>query len=761
MEPGGTERGGTLHHAPYLVALSVGRRVLESVALVGLFRGWWFVFRGSLTARSPCPCTTCSPVETRSAAAIPEEKEGSAKKQASKAPALPPRKKHVAAARSQEVEKKTETEVEEKNEVEEKTGDVSESSARKSEELKHVTEVALASAAAAAAVHDVAGTIANVEKVSDVVDDQMKMAKEEAIEAVVEIVAAEVAAEEAIEEAEAVLAEAQAHAGKDETAAATEKKAFLVTAPPKKRNKKKNEISGQGEGDASQEAAQAQPMPIENVFTVGDLRGKTLSGKATTEDRSQPLLEEEAEDAVESLEQVAHPELSFANAKDDSSEEVEGEERRIRDMIVEAHHLGNQAVQTMHADPALAQNLMRRAVQTAQDAMDACVARSSANGDIRPSLVAATAFALAEIKIHAHGGRPNLNELKVCYAVALEAVENASEATRKGGKSKAYIAFGNLMQNQQKPKSALSSYMMAYDAAKADYGDVHQLVEQAKYDYTAYLAKCGRSRECVDFLVAGAKELQERADELEKAYDGDKAKDKDKDADGGAEGEAADASGEDQQIKSLPVHKLARHFAMKNLMNAAGVLDTRGEHIESQELLADTLELAISVHGENSVQHMNTLYAIGNHCKARQAIDEAIACHEAVLNIIDATIQVYDPDLLQNRVAILKDTAQLYDLQGHPEMAIDYAEGACINAQTLARIYAQSETFPLPSRIGMLEPFWQLLVDLKTKVGDTEGAAAARREINRGKASLTGASQGARGGARRRAPPPARGRARR
>ena len=686
---------------------------------------------------------------------------------------MPPRKKHVVAARSQEGEKKTKTEVEketeteteveveEKNEVEEKTDNVSASSARKSEELKHVTEAALASAAAAAAAHDVAGTIANVEKVSDVVDDQMKMAKEEAIEAVVEIVAAEVAAEEAIEEAEAVLAEAkaEAQAGKDETAAATEKKAFSVTAPPKKRNKKKNETSGQGEGDASQEAAQAQPMPIENVFTVEDLRGKTLSGKATTEDRSQPLLEEEAEDAVESLEQVEHPDLSFANAKDDSSEEVEGEERRIRDMIVEAHHLGNQAVQNMHADPALAQNLMRRAVQTAQDAMDACVARSSANGDIRPSLVAATAFALAEIKIHAHGGRPNLNELKVCYAVALEAVENASEATRKGGKSKAYIAFGNLMQNQQKPKSALSSYMMAYDAAKADYGDVHQLVEQAKYDYTAYLAKCGRSRECVDFLVAGAKELQERANELEKAYDGDKNRDKDKD--GGAEGEAADASEEDQQIKSLPVHKLARHFAMKNLMNAAGVLDTRGEHIESQELLADTLELAISVHGENSVQHMNTLYAIGNHCKARQAIDEAIACHEAVLNIMDATIQVYDPDLLQNRVAILKDTAQLYDLQGHPETAIDYAEGACINAQTLARIYAQSETFPLPSRIGMLEPFWQLLVDLKTKVGDTEGAAAARREINRGKASLTGANQGARGGARRRAPPTARGRARR
>ena len=670
----------------------------------------------------------------------------------SKAPALPPRRKHV-------VVKKEEGE---KKKVEE---------GEKKEVLRRAAEEALAATAAAAAVHDVAGTVANAERVSDIVDDQLRMAKEEAIEAVVEIVEAEDVAEQAVVAADEVIEASKAEREEEEkeeekrveeevedeveveeeeekgdvtanVVSKEEKNPFLVkNGPPKKKKKKKK-------GEVM------EPVAIEHVFTVEDLRGKTLSGKTTTEDKSQPLLAEEADEEVESLDAVEHPQLSFENAPDDKDENVGKKEKEIRDMIVDAHRLANEAVR--HAgNPQLASLTMRKAVEKAQDALDLCVRESQENGNIRPSLIAATAFCLADVKTHAYGGRPPVNELKVAFAVALDAISHSGDSG-KGGRSKAYTQFGAVMNQQQKPRSALASYMAAYEAAKADYGDVHQMVEQAKYDYTGYLAKCGRSRECVDFLVAAAKSLQEKADVLEA-----EAHAKEKEEGGGEkeekrEGEEVTTAGDEDnaEVKTLPVYGLARHFAMRNLLNAAGVLDTRGEHVESQELLADVLELAIRVHGENSPQHMNALYAVGTHCKVREAIEEAIACHEAVLNIMDATIQVYDPELLQNRVAILKDTAQLYDLQGKPEFGIEYAEGACVNAQTLANIYAQlNENFPLASRIGMLEPFWQLLVDLKTKVGDTKGAQEARRELNKGRLNLTGmTSQGQRGARPRRAP---------
>ena len=598
---------------------------------------------------------------------------------------------------------------------------------RKKAELKHAAEEALAATAAAAAAQDAAQTIANAEKVSDIVDDQIKMSKEEAIEAVVEIVEAEDVAERAVAEADKVIEESKKESAKPFPA---------ISGPPKKKSKKKKK----------EEEGVETPMAIEHVFTVEDLRGKTLSGKATTEDKSQPLLPEEEDDAVESLDDVEHPILSFANAPDDKDENVGAKEKEIRDEIVLAHKLAYEAkTAQMSGNAQQAGTLMKRAIQKAQETLDLCVKESGTNGNIRPSLVAATAFCLADVMTHAYGGRPPANELKVAFAVALEAIKNSGEESRKGGKSKAYTQYGAILNMQGKPRSALASYLAAYEAAKADYGDLHEIVEQAKYDYTGYLAKCGRSRDCVDFLLKSAKDLLETADALEAEAEAKGEKDE------VAVPDNAQASDDDESgVKKLPNYNLARHFAMRNMLNSAGVLDTRGDHVESQEILADVLELAIRVHGENSRQHMNALYAIGTHCKAREAIDEAIACHEAVLNIMDATIQVYDPERLQNRVAILKDTAQLYDLQGQPEVAVEYAEGACVNAQTLARIYATTENFPLASRIGMLEPFWQLLIDLKTKIGDSEGAAKALRERNKGRMNLTGVSQGHRGS--RRAP---------
>lgn len=43
--------------------------------------------------------------------------------------------------------------------------------------------------------------------------------------------------------------------------------------------------------------------------------------------------------------------------------------------------------------------------------------------------------------------------------------------------------------------------------------------------------------------------------------------------------------------------------------------------------------------------------------------------------------QVYSPELLQNRISILRDTAILLDKTGQGEAAIDYATGALVNAQ--------------------------------------------------------------------------------
>jgi tetratricopeptide (TPR) repeat protein len=339
-----------------------------------------------------------------------------------------------------------------------------------------------------------------------------------------------------------------------------------------------------------------------------------------------------------------------------------------------------------------------------------------------------------------------VNETKVALAVALDAIRQAES---KGGAVRAYMNYAYVLRNISKHKSTRDTYVSAYEQAKKDFTLVSQNTEQVKYEYTAYLAKAGRTRECVDFLVKAAEELQAEADVLEAKGDDveeDKKEEKKEDEESNLPGlTPTETEEEDANTKKLTPPQLARHFAMRNLLNAAGVLDTMGEHAEAQEVLANALELAINVHGENSIQHMNALYAVGVHCKTRGALEEAIQAHEAVLNIMDSTISVYEPDILQNRIAILRDTAILYDQQGHQEIAIDYAEGACVNAQTLAKIFAQSGV-GVAQRANMMEQFWLLLSELKNKVGDTEGAAAARREALKGKLNLGMAARGGRAG---------------
>jgi hypothetical protein len=139
------------------------------------------------------------------------------------------------------------------------------------------------------------------------------------------------------------------------------------------------------------------------------------------------------------------------------------------------------------------------------------------------------------------------------------------------------------------------------------------------------------------------------------------------------------------------------------------------------------------------MQHLNVLYALAQHFRRRNMFQESIDFHEQVLAIMDESIQVYSPELLQNRIAILRDTAVLLDKVGQAEAAVDYATGALVNAQTLAGIMSgQQRTTQHP----ILEPFYRLLADLKEKIGDEAGAAECRRMANAGRLSQRMAAAG-------------------
>ncbi|WPT14386.1 hypothetical protein PSENEW3_00000516 [Picochlorum sp. SENEW3] len=666
------------------------------------------------------------------------------KKSGSGVPALPPRraKKHALKTTPEaapEEEEKMVVAKESKPEepvVEEKKED---HESEESKKLKGSATAALAATAAAAAAGDAMGTLHSAEDVSDIVDDQIELMKKEAIESVVEIVDAEVAAEEAAQDAEKVIEESKQAAAMEEVSAAlgshdSKKNKTEEDEEEKSATTDVKEPVTEAEAPEAPEAPEAQQEEVVDVmattFTLEDLRGKTLSGKAKGEDKTPPVAADEEESQYEHLDDIPHPTLSFAEAPKDTEEELTPLEKKIRDMCIHAHKLIKE------------NNKIKQGLKEQQAAMDLCLGPEG-YGKVRATLVAACAFSLSDMLV----AERQINETKVALAVALDAIRQADS---KGGAVRAYMNYAYVLRNISKHKSTRDTYISAYEQAKKDFTLVSQNTEQVKYEYTAYLAKAGRTRECVDFLLKAAEELQAEANVLEAK--GDTAEEEKKEEEKKEE-EGSDLPGltptqtedEDANTKKLTPPQLARHFAMRNLLNAAGVLDTMGEHEEAQEVLANALELAIKVHGENSIQHMNALYAVGVHCKTRGALEEAIQAHEAVLNIMDSTISVYEPDLLQNRIAILRDTAILYDQQGHPEIAIDYAEGACVNAQTLSKIFAQSGV-GAAQRANMMEQFWLLLSELKNKVGDTEGAAAARREALKGKLNLGMAARGGRTG---------------
>lgn len=374
-------------------------------------------------------------------------------------------------------------------------------------------------------------------------------------------------------------------------------------------------------------------------------------------------------------------------------------------------------------------------------------------GKVRPTLVAACAFSLADMQIALR----KIEETKASLAIAYAAGKHTEN---RGPMIRALMNYAYVLRGSGKPRSTRAAYISALDIAKSENGPSHQTVEQIKYEYSSYLAKTGKLGEASQFLLGEADVLLAQAEKLDveepESEQGKKAGETEShketetaDPGSGLEHIQAEVEAQSDPSLSLKPGDQARHYVMRNLMNAAGLLDNKGDHETAETALTKAVEIAIRVHGENSVHHMNTLYAMGLHYRGRGALQDAIAAFETVLSIMDETIEVYEPELLQNRIAILRDAAVCYDEVGDPVTAVDYATGAVVNAQTLAKIMSANGA-PRSAGDAMLEPFWMLLADLKTKAGDAEGAAEARREALRGKLNQGIASRGRSGGGMQR-----------
>lgn len=368
-------------------------------------------------------------------------------------------------------------------------------------------------------------------------------------------------------------------------------------------------------------------------------------------------------------------------------------------------------------------------------------------GKARPQLVAACAFALGDMLL----AQRKVDETKQALAIAYHAATHIED---KGPMVRALMNYAYIAKSERKAGATEAAYSEALALARAQHGARHGMVEKIKYEMSAFLGSTGREAEAANMLIQSASELLAEAEKLAAEAEGQDGEDKEgKEEEGAAasgaadaangaaeppsgfehaEGEAAAAGGgeEEEEEESMTPVQTAQHFAMRNLMNAAGVLDGLQQYTRGEELLARALDIAVVAWGAGSMQHLNVLYALAQHFRRRDMLQESIDFHEQVLAIMDESIQVYSPELLQNRIAILRDVAVLMDKVGQGEAAVDYATGALVNAQTLAGIMMgqqRSTSHPI------LEPFYRLLAELKAKIGDEEGAAEARRMLNEGK----------------------------
>lgn len=552
--------------------------------------------------------------------------------------------------------------------------------------------------------------------------------------------AAAAVAEEKAEEVEETKTKAEEPAPAP-VAAAAAPKSSKPTLPAKKKagNKKKEKTKEVPKNVAPETPAVGAAVALNGSATKKEAEADAEEEAAAAVSPIPELIPDEPEDQFETLDSIAHPTLNFEGAPtgDDPLNEVEN---KIRDMSLAAHHL----IKDNH-------NKLSQAVEKQGAALDLALGPEG-SGKVRPSLVAACAFALADMLV----AQTKVNETRVALATAYDAAQHVEN---KGAAVRALMNYNYILRNENKPKSAKHAFATAFDIVRKQFGPSHPQVEQVKYEYTGFLAKSGRVEEAVEVLMSSADDLVAEAERLEKESTSTSAEEEAKkevvsDPGTGLEHlEAAEANGAAAEGESTALSPSARalNSAMRNLLHAGGLLGVLGRIEEAESAFGRAIESAIEVHGENSTAHMEAIYALGGHYRRQGQVEPAIQAHETALAIMDETIEVYEPELLQTRVAILRDTAMLYDKAGNLESAIDYATGALVNAQTLAKIMATMQGAPPGIGVQMVQPYWMLLSDLKAKAGDAEGAAEAKREalkgrLNQGIANRGGRSTGQRAG---------------
>ena len=648
--------------------------------------------------------------------------------------------------------------------------------------LKHAAEVAIEQTEAAVAADDVEGAAHAAETLEDVVDDQIHLANEEALEAVAGLFGAAAEAQEAAEDAEDVLSHAPAKeeekpatvasvveekkkpkagpklpqrpaAAAASAAAASAAAASAAAASAAVVIKKQNagtggtaaeEVSHNGTA-ATSVVAEEKEEPTSKETRAATEEEKAEEAVAVTEEEAQEEEEgkqqqqfafnepmtDEAEDQYETLDSIPHPTLNFDNAPD-PTQELNDIEDRIRKESLDAHKL-------------IKDNQLKidKAAKAQGEALELALGEGS--GRVRPTLLAACAFALADMTLAQH----KVNETKVALATAYDA---AGHVENKGAVIRALMNYAYILRSENKPRSTRSAYTTAMEIAVKEHGPSHPTVEQVKFEFTSFLVKTGRVEDAVQVLLTSAEALSAEAERLDKeegAKEAEKKEEETKDPtvvdDPGTGMEHLRGEVEEEEETVNPAER-ARHYAMRALINAGSYLDIVGKHEEAESTLNRAMEAAVAYHGEKSLPHLNTLCALGSHYRRQARIQEAIDAYESALTIMDETIEVYEPDLLQTRVQILRDTASLYDKAGEPALAVDYATGALVNMKTLVHILEQVPGSNPMTGVAMLEPFYQQLADLKTKAGDVDGAAAAKRDALRARLNAGQASRGGRRG---------------
>ncbi|KAL4432400.1 hypothetical protein ABPG77_001699 [Micractinium sp. CCAP 211/92] len=698
------------------------------------------------TPRQACSCwgvaaaaPAAAPVSQRSAAPLLPARP--ATKKAVPKPAAPASDESAAAAKAAAEKAATEKAAAEKAAAEK-------AAAEKAAAEKAAAEKAAAEKAASekAAAEKAAAEKAAAEKAAAEKAAAEKAAAEKA--AAGEAAAAETAAEEAAAEkaetdqkedavaaAAATAAPAAAAAAAATAAAATAASAAPAAEPAAAEPAAPPAADGEaaaGEGEEGPEVHH-HVLPTSAELAALVLPAEELAAASGEGKPAAPAMAEQ-EGPVERLADMEVAPMSFEGAP--SEGDLNEVEQKAREMSLHAHKVVKE------------KNNVVQGSKEQKAALDLLLQPENA-GKARPQLVAACAFALGDMLL----AQRKIEETKAALAVAYHAATHIED---KGPMVRALMNYAYITKSERKAGATEAAYREALALARAQHGARHGMVEKIKYEMSAFLGSTGREAEAANMLIQSASELLAEAEKLAaeaeaEGQDGESKEAKKEEAEGGssgaaagangaadppsgfehAEGEAAAAAGgEEEEEESMTPVQTAQHFAMRNLMNAAGVLDGLQQYTRGEELLAKALDIAVVSWGAGSMQHLNVLYALAQHFRRREMLQESIDFHEQVLAIMDESIQVYSPELLQNRIAILRDVAVLMDKVGQGEAAVDYATGALVNAQTLAGIMMgqqRSTSHPI------LEPFYRLLADLKAKIGDEEGAAEARRMLNESK----------------------------